>query len=39
MLHVDFKVAIIGGGVLGVSIAYFLTAHAKNPESVVLLEQ
>jgi (S)-2-hydroxyglutarate dehydrogenase len=39
MLHVDFKVAIIGGGVLGVSIAYFLTAHAKNPESIVLLEQ
>ncbi len=39
MLHVDFKVAIIGGGLLGVSIAYFLSAHAKNPESVVLLEQ
>ena len=39
MLHVDFKVAIIGGGVLGVSIAYFLSAHTKNPESVVLLEQ
>ncbi|MDP8886578.1 MAG: FAD-dependent oxidoreductase [Thermoproteota archaeon] len=35
----DFKVAIIGGGLLGVSIAYFLSAHAKNPESVVLLEQ
>ena len=39
MLLVDCKVAIIGGGVLGVSIAYFLSAHAKNPESVVLLEQ
>jgi (S)-2-hydroxyglutarate dehydrogenase len=39
MLHVDFKVAIIGGGVLGVSIAYFLSAHARNPGSVVLLEQ
>jgi (S)-2-hydroxyglutarate dehydrogenase len=39
MLHVDCKVAIIGGGVLGTSIAYFLSAHAKNPESVVLLEQ
>jgi L-2-hydroxyglutarate oxidase len=39
MLHVNFKVAIIGGGLLGVSIAYFLSAHAKNPESVVLLEQ
>jgi L-2-hydroxyglutarate oxidase len=39
MLHVECKVAIIGGGVLGTSIAYFLTAHAKSPESVVLLEQ
>jgi L-2-hydroxyglutarate oxidase len=39
MLHVDYKVAIIGGGVLGMSIAYFLSAHAKSPESVVLLEQ
>jgi L-2-hydroxyglutarate oxidase len=39
MLHMDCKVAIIGGGVLGISIAYFLSAHAKSPESVVLLEQ
>ena len=39
MLYVDFKVAIIGGGVLGVSVAYFLSSHAKNPESIVLLEQ
>jgi len=39
MMYVDFKVAIIGGGVLGVSVAYFLSAHAKNPESIVLLEQ
>jgi len=39
MLHVDCKVAVIGGGVLGTSIAYFLAAHAKNPESVVLAEQ
>ena len=39
MLDVDFKVAIIGGGVLGVSIAYFLSAHVKNPESVALVEQ
>ena len=31
--------AIIGGGVLGTSIAYFLSAHAKTLESVVLLEQ
>ncbi|MEW6603060.1 MAG: FAD-dependent oxidoreductase [Thermoproteota archaeon] len=36
---VDCKVAIIGGGVLGTSIAYFLSAHAKQPESVVLVEQ
>jgi L-2-hydroxyglutarate oxidase len=36
---VDFKVAIIGGGVLGVSIAYFLSSHTKNPGSIVLLEQ
>jgi (S)-2-hydroxyglutarate dehydrogenase len=36
---VDCKVAIIGGGVLGTSIAYFLSAHAKSPESVVLIEQ
>lgn len=39
MLHVDCKVAIIGGGVLGTSIAYFLSAHAKTPESLVLVEQ
>ena len=39
MLYVDCKVAVIGGGVLGVAIAYFLSAHAKNPESVALLEQ
>lgn len=39
MLHVDCKVAVIGGGVLGTSIAYFLSAHAKNPESVALIEQ
>jgi len=36
---VDYKVAIIGGGVLGTSIAYFMSAHAKSPESVVLIEQ
>ncbi|HXV45588.1 MAG TPA: FAD-dependent oxidoreductase [Nitrososphaera sp.] len=35
----DCRVAIIGGGVLGTSIAYFLSAHAKDPGSVVLVEQ
>ncbi len=35
----DCKVAIIGGGVLGTSIAYFLSAHAKDPGSVALIEQ
>ena len=39
MPHVDCKVAIIGGGVLGMSVAYFLSAHAKSPESIVLLKQ
>ena len=34
-----YKVAIIGAGVLGTSIAYFLTSHARNAESVVLIEQ
>ena len=35
----NYQVAIVGGGILGVSISYFLSAHAKNPESVVLIEQ
>jgi L-2-hydroxyglutarate oxidase len=32
-------VAIIGGGILGTSIAYFLAGQAKEPSSIVLLEQ
>ncbi len=35
----NYRVAIIGGGVLGTSVAYFLSACAKNPGLVVLLEQ
>ena len=35
----DCKVAVIGGGVLGTSIAYFLSGQAKDPNSVILLEQ
>ena len=35
----DCKVAVIGGGVLGTSTAYFLSGHTKNPESIVLIEQ
>ena len=34
-----YKVAVIGGGVLGTSIAYFLSGHAKDPSSIVLIEQ
>ncbi len=33
------SVAIIGGGILGTSIAYFLAGHAKDPSSIVLIEQ
>lgn len=35
----NYKVAIIGGGILGTSIAYFMSAHARDPESIVLVEQ
>lgn len=35
----DYRVAVIGGGVLGTSIAYFLSANTRNPESVLLIEQ
>lgn len=34
-----YSVAVIGGGILGTSIAYFLSGHAKDPGSVVLVEQ
>lgn len=33
------SVAIIGGGILGTSIAYFLAGQAKDPSSIVLIEQ
>lgn len=35
----DCKVAVIGGGVLGTSIAYFLSGHARDPGSIALIEQ
>lgn len=35
----DYRVAIIGGGILGTSIAYFLSGQARNSGSVVLIEQ
>lgn len=34
-----YKVAVIGGGVLGTSIAYFLSGQAKDPSSIALIEQ
>ncbi|MGI0037086.1 MAG: NAD(P)/FAD-dependent oxidoreductase, partial [Nitrososphaera sp.] len=34
-----YRVAVIGGGVLGTSIAYFLSGHASDPSSIVLIEQ
>lgn len=34
-----YRVAVIGGGVLGTSIAYFLAGQARDPASVVLIEQ
>lgn len=33
------SVAVIGGGILGTSIAYFLAGHAKEPSTIVLIEQ
>jgi L-2-hydroxyglutarate oxidase len=35
----EYRIAIIGGGVLGTSIAYFLAGNAKDPGSIVLVEQ
>jgi len=35
----EFKVAIIGAGVLGTSIGYFISSHVRNAESIVLIEQ
>ncbi len=34
-----FRIAIIGGGIIGTSIAYFLAGHARDPGSIVLVEQ
>jgi L-2-hydroxyglutarate oxidase len=35
----NFSVVIIGGGLLGTSIAYFLAGCAKRPESIALVER
>ena len=35
----NYKVAVIGGGVLGTSIAYFLSGHANDASTIVLIEQ
>jgi L-2-hydroxyglutarate oxidase len=35
----QYRVAIIGGGVLGTSIAYFLAGQARDPSSIALIEQ
>lgn len=34
-----YRVAVIGGGVLGTSIAYFLAGQARDPGDVALIEQ
>jgi L-2-hydroxyglutarate oxidase len=34
-----YSVAVIGGGILGTSIAYFLSGQARDPGSVALVEQ
>ena len=38
-MSLEYRVAIIGGGVLGTSIAYFLAGQAKDPGSIALIEQ
>ena len=35
----EYKVAVIGGGVLGTSVAYFLAGQAREPASIALIEQ
>jgi (S)-2-hydroxyglutarate dehydrogenase len=35
----NYNVAVIGGGVLGTSIAYFLSGHAGDASTIVLIEQ
>ncbi|MEW5839971.1 FAD-dependent oxidoreductase [Nitrososphaera sp.] len=35
----EYRVAIIGGGILGTSIAYFLAGQARDPSSIVMIEQ
>lgn len=35
----EYRIAIIGGGVLGTSIAYFLAGQATDPGSIALIEQ
>lgn len=35
----EYRIAVIGGGVLGTSIAYFLAGQARDPGSIVLIEQ
>ncbi len=35
----DYRVAVIGGGILGTSIAYFLSGNALDPGAIILIEQ
>lgn len=38
-MPLEYRVAIIGGGVLGTSIAYFLAGQTRDPSSIALIEQ